>query len=135
MDLIPPTDGMRGTELSLGEKQELFARLWMTFLIWFHSHVNWRMRLGEGFVGQTDAADGDYDGPHMQGGAHYNKIGQDFDFFILLPDGTRKHLTTWASEWGECGIYWKSLHPLARWGGDFKSKDYNHFSLFHAGKS
>lgn len=27
------------------------------------------------------------------------------------------------------GDYWKSLHPLARWGGDFASKDGNHFSL------
>lgn len=28
------------------------------------------------------------------------------------------------------GDYWKSLHPLARWGGDFKpNPDGNHYSL------
>lgn len=33
------------------------------------------------------------------------------------------------------GDYWKSLHPLARWGGDFKSRDANHYSLTWGGKS
>lgn len=33
------------------------------------------------------------------------------------------------------GDYWKSLHPLARWGGDFQSRDANHYSLTWGGKS
>lgn len=33
------------------------------------------------------------------------------------------------------GDYWKSLHPLARWGGDFQSKDANHYSITFGGKS
>ena len=39
----------------------------------------------------------------------------------------------------ELGAYWKSLHPLARWGGDFKDKngepkpDGNHYSLERGG--
>lgn len=36
--------------------------------------------------------------------------------------------------WDDLGAYWKSLHPDARWGGDFKSKDLNHFSFEHEGK-
>lgn len=31
------------------------------------------------------------------------------------------------------GEYWKSLHPLARWGGDFKKPDGNHYSLEYLG--
>lgn len=32
------------------------------------------------------------------------------------------------------GEKWKTMHPLARWGGDFKSRpDGNHFSLEHNG--
>jgi len=27
------------------------------------------------------------------------------------------------------GEYWKSLHPLNRWGGDFKLKDFGHFEM------
>jgi hypothetical protein len=32
------------------------------------------------------------------------------------------------------GNFWKSLHPLNRWGGDFKSKDGNHFSMLWQGR-
>lgn len=31
------------------------------------------------------------------------------------------------------GAYWKSLHPLNRWGGDFKKQDGGHFSMEHEG--
>jgi hypothetical protein len=33
------------------------------------------------------------------------------------------------------GDYWKSLNPLARWGGDFASPDMDHFSLTWGGVS
>jgi hypothetical protein len=33
------------------------------------------------------------------------------------------------------GNFWKSLHPLNRWGGDFKLKDGNHFSMMWQGRS
>jgi len=120
-------------ELSLGQKQELFMKLLGIFIPWIHTHPTWRVRMQEGYVGITDAADGDYDGPHMQGGAHYNKIGLDIAFFLLEP-GKEIQLTTWHPVWDEAGTFWKSLHPLCRWGGDFQSKDFNHFSLYHAGK-
>ena len=31
------------------------------------------------------------------------------------------------------GNYWKSLHPSARWGGDFSNPDGNHYSFEHEG--
>ena len=31
------------------------------------------------------------------------------------------------------GEYWKALHQLNRWGGDFKNKDGNHYSRWHGG--
>jgi hypothetical protein len=30
---------------------------------------------------------------------------------------------------GLLGIWWKALGPMYRWGGDFKKKDFNHYSL------
>lgn len=33
------------------------------------------------------------------------------------------------------GNYWKQLHPLARWGGDFSKPDGNHYSFEYWGKS
>lgn len=36
-------------------------------------------------------------------------------------------------EFRDLGGYWKSLHPLSRWGGDFKTNDGNHFSFEYWG--
>ena len=33
----------------------------------------------------------------------------------------------------EFGAFWKSLRPENRWGGDFKKKDYNHYSREYNG--
>lgn len=118
--------------MTLGEKQEKFARDWGHFIVWFHTHSTWRMRIQEGFVGLTDGADGDYDGPHLQGGAHYTKLGVDFAFFLVNgPD--RIQLTGDHPFWYLCAAEWKSLDPENRWGGDFTIRDYNHFSRIHEG--
>lgn len=125
----------RGVDLPLGPKQELFARLLGVLINWIHTHPSWRIRLAEGFVGYTDASDGDHDGPHMANGQHYRKLAQDFDLFILDEQKVRYHVTTHHPVWDEIGAFWLSLHPLCRWGGTFKSKDYNHVSLFHEGRA
>jgi len=127
------TRGVDG--MNLGEKQELFARLLGDLIVWIHSHPTWRIRLAEGFVGYTDARDGDYDGPHLKGGAHYNKLGQDFDLFILDERRMRYHVTNSHPAWDEIGATWLGMHPLCRWGGNFASRDFNHVSIFHEGMS
>jgi len=33
----------------------------------------------------------------------------------------------------ELGKWWKDVHSLARWGGDFTFKDFNHYSFEHEG--
>lgn len=33
------------------------------------------------------------------------------------------------------GAYWKTLHPRARWGGDFTTVDADHFSFTNGGRS
>ena len=33
------------------------------------------------------------------------------------------------------GEFWKSLHPLCRWGGDFTKPDGGHYSITHEGRS
>jgi len=121
----------RGVEaLSLGQKQELFAQLLGRLLTWIYTHETWKVRLGEGYVGDTDAKDGDYDGPHMRNGEHYNKLAQDLNLFVKGVFITGAH-----PAWDEIGAKWKSFHPLCRWGGDFASRDFNHISLTHGGKS
>lgn len=67
---------------------------------------------------------------HRLGGCHSMKIAGDLNLFIK---GRIK--TTHCPEWDVLGKHWKSLHSLCRWGGDFASKDYNHFSITHGGRS
>ena len=41
---------------------------------------------------------------------------------------------TWDTEdYREAGELWKTMHPLARWGGDFRRRDAVHFSFEHNG--
>ena len=63
---------------------------------------------------------------HMDGSLHYVGLAADID---LYRDGT--YLTA-TEDHRPLGDYWKALHPLARWGGDFK--DGNHYSFLHEGR-
>ncbi len=118
---------MPGT--TLREKQVRFLRYLARLILWAESQ-GYELTMSEGYVGDTDAADGDYDGPHMRGGAHYNRVGIDLNLFI---GGVWQKAST--PEWQALGQYWKSLDPLCRWGGDFASVDLNHFSLYHEGRA
>lgn len=52
------------------------------------------------------------------------------DVFVLDDNGS---ITFDLAAYEPLGAQWKSMHPLARWGGDFKSKDSVHFSFEHEG--
>jgi hypothetical protein len=65
---------------------------------------------------------------HSKNSNHYIRLAQDFCLFSgdkYLKDTESYELL---------GIYWKTLHPLNRWGGDFGSKDGNHFSMEFEGR-
>lgn len=114
--------------MTLREKQVLFLR-YLARLIRYSEEIGVELRLGEGYVADTDAADGDYDGPHKQGGAHYTRTGID-----LMLDVGGVWQTGSCPEWYALGNYWKRLDPvLCAWGGDWG--DYNHFSVRHAGRA
>lgn len=66
---------------------------------------------------------------HMKNSVHYDRLAADINLFTL--EGT--YLTDTESH-RPFGTYWKSLHPLARWGGDFKSRDANHYSFLRDGR-
>ena len=54
---------------------------------------------------------------------HGERLAIDLNLFI---DG--EYMTDSAAH-APLGEYWKSLHPLARWGGDFRKPDGNHYSF------
>lgn len=111
--------------LSLGQKQELFARLVPRLLDHAHS-LGFACRLGDVFrdprvFGPIGVARG-YGHPRS---AHKLKLAIDINLFkggAFLTD-TANH--TPLGEW------WEQQHPLCRWGGRFG--DGNHYSLEHNG--
>ena len=108
--------------MSLRAKQSLFCRLYASLITWVFTHPRWELTLGEGYNMQGAG--------HMKGSLHYRKLAADLNLFV---DG--EYMTQDCPEWRQIGAYWKTLHPLCRWGGDFSSVDLNHVSLAHDGKA
>ncbi len=101
--------------MTLGEKQELFARLYAAHLVWLHSLPGHETRLGDVFA---------HDG-HKDNSNHYLKLAGDINLFI---DG--EYITTTEGHRAS-GEKWETRHELCRWGGRFD--DGNHYSLIHNG--
>jgi hypothetical protein len=115
--------------VTLGEKQRAFVGALGELLRFVYLHNSWAFSLSEGYVGDTDARDGDRDSPHLKGGCHDFRLAIDLNLFIngiWITDGGHP-------AWKQIGEFWETLHPLARWGGRFN--DANHFSFTHNGRS
>lgn len=63
---------------------------------------------------------------HMINSLHYLRLAIDINLFSK--EGSFLDATEAHRPFGE---FWESLHPLCKWGGDFKNKDGNHYSLEH----
>jgi hypothetical protein len=106
--------------MTLLETQQLFCFNVAQLIIWAYSQ-GLELTFSESF-------DSDKKG-HMNGSNHYIRLAQDLNLFrndVYLTD---------SKEYKALGDHWKSLNPLNRWGGDFKSKDGNHFSTLWKGKA
>lgn len=112
--------------MRLGEKQELFSKLYAEHLVWLHEQ-GYATRLGDVF-----ATTG-----HREGSNHYLKLAGDINLFL---DGD--YLTSTMDHY-ESGTKWESRHELCRWGGNWDKDthpgeagedDGNHYSLIHEGR-
>ena len=123
-------------------------------LIRYATRRGCRLTQGEGYVRDTvnyiqmHHPSIDIKSPHRKDGGHFNRLAQGLNLF-LPKNGQSGHVTPdeieydWITNdhpmWHELGAYWKSLHPLNRWGGDFRNSkgekinDFNHFSMEHGG--
>ncbi|MCZ6898329.1 MAG: M15 family metallopeptidase [Betaproteobacteria bacterium] len=96
--------------MSLGNQQRKFTLM-------VSDLINWAYQQGfELTFGDAWATDG-----HMVGSFHYKRLAVDLNLF---KDG--EYLTK-TSDHKPLGVYWKSIGGT--WGGDFKRKDGNHYSL------
>jgi len=112
--------------MRLGEKQELFARLYVAHLVWLTA-MGYQYRLGDVWAREG----------HREESNHYLKLAGDINLFIA---GDYLAETIQHQESGE---HWENSHELCRWGGNWDKDDHpgepgeddgNHYSLIHEGK-
>lgn len=100
--------------MTLGEKQELFARLIAEQILYIYS-LGYAVRIGDVFAKIRNPLE------HKKDSQHYLKLAADLNLFKdgIFLDKTEDHTLF--------GNHWESLHPLCRWGGRFN--DGNHYEL------
>jgi len=114
--------------MKLGAKQELFARLMCQLITKMHQD-GYEVRMGEVWRSKAAAEDNARRGVGVLNSAHRLKLAVDINLFL-----DSNYLTT-TEDHRVFGEYWEGLHELCRWGGRFKRRDGNHYSLFHNGVS
>ena len=109
---------------SLGDKQRLFMWCMSEFLDYAYNYEDLALTAGD--FARKDNRD------HMPSSLHYDRLAADLNVFIFTVEGTWDYIESYDEApgvWNRLGNYWKSLHPLCRWGGDFETRDLNHFSI------
>lgn len=113
------------TDLTLGQKQELFMEL-LPRLIDFAHQQGFKLRGGELERSQAQAAANAATGKGIANSLHTQRLAIDLHLFR-----NGRYLTR-TEDHKLLGDFWESLHPLCRWGGRFN--DGNHYSITHGGR-
>jgi hypothetical protein len=116
-------------QMKLSEKQQQFTRC-LAKLVTYAYEQGYGLTLGDAYrdprVHGTFGTQEAYGSKHSM---HKMRLAQDYNLFVCgryIDDSSHP-------AWDELGRYWKSLHPDAAWGGDFKIRDCVHFSFMHNG--
>jgi D-alanyl-D-alanine carboxypeptidase-like protein len=116
-----------GSKLTLRERQALFSAL-LPRLLDKAFALGFDVSMGEVWRPPKMASIYASMGIGIANSLHTQRLAVDLN---LWRDGT---LLTRSEDYRDLGWYWKSLHELARWGGDWKHRsDGAHFSITFAG--
>jgi hypothetical protein len=119
---------MAGDDLSLGRKQRLFCKLLPRLMDYAHDH-GYELSLGEAWRTPEQAARNEFAGIGTRNSLHVDRLAIDLNLFRggkwLSDSESHRPLAD----------YWKTLHPLCRWGGDFRNPDGNHYSMTRGGRA
>lgn len=114
--------------MTLGEKQRRFTECIGRLIQWAYAN-GYELTFGDAYRSPQQAAANAAAGTGIAASVHTQRLAVDFNLFI---DGAWQQTTEAHKPLGE---YWKSLDPEARWGGDFKKQDGNHYSFTHEGRA
>jgi len=112
--------------MKLGKKQELFARLYWR-LLQHIEEAGYQVRIGETWRSKAAAEDNARRGVGIINSVHRLKLAVDLNLFK-----NGRYLTS-SDDHQAFGAWWEDQHELCRWGGRFKNRDGNHYSLEHHG--
>jgi hypothetical protein len=114
--------------MTLREQQSLFVQLIGLFVGWVYEQ-GYELTFSEAWRSPEEAAVQAAKGAGVACSLHTERLAIDLNLF---KDGV---LLSTADDYRPLGDQWKSMHPLARWGGDFTRVDADHFSLTYGGVS
>lgn len=115
--------------MTLGQKQRRFTRL-VGLLIEYAYQQGYELTFGDAYRDpRVHGAVGEKKSYSSAVSVHKERLAVDFNLF---KDG--KFLDK-SEDHKPLGEFWKSLDPMCRWGGDFKSPDGNHYSFEHGGRA
>ena len=116
--------------MNLRAKQSLFVKLLADLIQYAYEELGYELTGGELWRSPDEAALNAEQGDGIANSLHCDRLAIDLNLFI---DG--KYCADSESH-RPLGEYWKKLHPLCRWGGDFKHKpDGCHYSVTHGGRA
>ena len=115
--------------MTLSEHQQEFA-LHLAYLIQHISAAGYTCTFGDAYRSPKAFGGMGEKAPYGRWtSAHKQRLAVDLNLFrhgVYLED-TEHHRPI--------GEYWKALHELNRWGGDFSNKDGNHYARLYGGIS
>jgi D-alanyl-D-alanine carboxypeptidase len=112
--------------MNLREQQSLFVKLVGTLIDWTYAS-GYELTFSEAYRSPQEALLNAKSGVGIAASLHCERLAIDLNLFR---DGVN---LTQVADYQIMGDYWKTLHELARWGGDFASPDADHFSLTYGG--
>lgn len=119
---------MDDSPLTLIERQRLFGRL-LPALLQRAAYLGYDVRVGEAYRPPETAELYAKQGRGIVNSLHCDHLAIDI---ILDKDGV--WLKDGPEGYQQLGDFWKMASSLARWGGDFTTKDYGHFSITYQGR-
>ena len=112
--------------MGLNALQQEFTETLGEFLVWCNEN-DYPVILAEAYRTKEQAEIYAASGKGIKNSAHCKKLAADL---FRVVDGT----VTWdREEYRIPGGKWKTMHELARWGGDFRNRDAVHFSFEYRG--